>query len=342
MVKKSATCLVRSDWSIGISRGSCLNHRWMLLDPTAALTPSPSHPNPNFPDPLLSPDPLSPSRPTAATPSQSLDPQPPSRRRPPSSPPTPIADNPSPPLLSHGRAHPFQIAASTSSLPDRGRLLPRSVSIRLPLDSSRLHPPPASSLSLLRPPARARPSSPPRRAPRQGAGRAARRPECPRRSARTRRSTRTTATSRKRRLPLSSGPPAPARRAAALASRGRPTGGRPPFPHAGFSLRCLFVLDPDLGALVFPVGHRERAGRREGPHQGGGGGHQGRMTRGVARRCRPREDAGVRLPGREASRECQCRRQQRCSIRPPPLVSQTAEHQRAYKLKLVPHKRHNQ
>ena len=63
MVKKSATCLVRSDWSIGISRGSCLNHRWMLLDPTAALTPSPSHPNPNFPDPLLSPDPLSPSRP---------------------------------------------------------------------------------------------------------------------------------------------------------------------------------------------------------------------------------------------------------------------------------------
>ena len=177
MVKKSATCLVRSDWSIGISRGSCLNHRWMLLDPTAALTPSPSHPNPNFPDPLLSPDPLSPSRPTAATPSQSLDPQPPSRRRPPSSPPTPIADNPSPPLLSHGRAHPFQIAASTSSLLDRDRhlppaelpavhglphALPRFVSIRLPLDSSRLHPPPASSLSLLRPPARARPPSPPR------------------------------------------------------------------------------------------------------------------------------------------------------------------------------------
>ena len=147
---------------------------------------------------------------------------------------------------------------------------------------------------------------------------------------------------RRRRLSLLPGPPSPARRAAALASRGRPTGGRPPFPHAGFSLRCLFVLDPDLGAIFFPVGHRERAGRREGPHQGGGGGHQGRMTRGVARRCRPREDAGVRLPGREASRECQCRRQQRCSVRPPPLVSQTAEHQRAYKLKLVPHKRHNQ
>ena len=119
MVKKSSNCLVRSDWSIGISRGSCLNHRWMLLDPTAALTPSPSHPNPNFPDPLLSHDPLSPSRPTAATPNP-LDPQPPSRRRPPSSPPTPGVDNPSPPLLSNGRgrirARPFQITSPALSI----------------------------------------------------------------------------------------------------------------------------------------------------------------------------------------------------------------------------------
>ena len=52
MVKKSSNCLVRSDWSIGISRGSCLNHRWMLLDLTAALTPSAActhgcHPQPS-------------------------------------------------------------------------------------------------------------------------------------------------------------------------------------------------------------------------------------------------------------------------------------------------------
>ena len=42
MVKKSSNCLVRSDWSIGVSRGSCINHRRMLVDPTAVLTPSPN------------------------------------------------------------------------------------------------------------------------------------------------------------------------------------------------------------------------------------------------------------------------------------------------------------
>ena len=120
--------------------------------------PSPPHPlTQTLTSPIHSP-PLVPQPPPPNPTSQSLDPQPPSRRRPPSSPPTLIADNPSPPLLSHGRgrirARPFQIAAATSSLPDRGRLLPRSVSIRLPLDSSRFHPPPASSLPLTRPPAR--------------------------------------------------------------------------------------------------------------------------------------------------------------------------------------------
>ena len=42
MVIRSLHCLLRSDWSMGISRGSCINSYQMFPDPTAALTPSPN------------------------------------------------------------------------------------------------------------------------------------------------------------------------------------------------------------------------------------------------------------------------------------------------------------
>ncbi|XP_073355318.1 uncharacterized protein [Aegilops tauschii subsp. strangulata] len=63
MVIRLSKRLLRFDWSIGFSRGSCIIYRRIFPDPTAPLTPltaSPSHPNPLSNPNLLPPSDLNP------------------------------------------------------------------------------------------------------------------------------------------------------------------------------------------------------------------------------------------------------------------------------------------
>ena len=91
----------------------------------------------------------------------------------------------------------------------------------------------------------------------------------------------------------------------------RSASGFPPF--AEFWGRALIL--GNFGFVRAVLRDCERAGRREGPPQGGGRGREEPRCQGAARRRGPREDVGVLVPRRGAPRGRQRVRRFRSSLR---------------------------